>query len=72
MEAGKCPKRKESSPMNDHTKSLVLVNHFKTIPVRLTACEHNSEELTQMLETCYAAAGNRWANFVAVDFYKVA
>ncbi|XP_057531125.1 PI-PLC X domain-containing protein At5g67130-like isoform X1 [Amaranthus tricolor] len=70
MEAGKCPKRKESSPMNDHTKSLVLVNHFKTIPVRLTACEHNSEELTQMLETCYAAAGNRWANFVAVDFYK--
>ncbi|KAL2905351.1 hypothetical protein RDABS01_004061 [Bienertia sinuspersici] len=70
MEPGKCPKRKESSTMNDHTKSLVLVNHFKTVPVKLTACEHNSRELIEMLKTCYAAAGNRWANFVAVDFYK--
>lgn len=24
-----------------------------------------------MLKTCYGAAGNRWANFVAVDYYKV-
>ncbi|GER49290.1 PLC-like phosphodiesterases superfamily protein [Striga asiatica] len=30
----------------------------------------NSGNLDDMLETCYAAAGNRWANFVAVDFYK--
>lgn len=71
MEPGSCPKRNESSPMNDRTKSLVLVNHFKTVPVKLTACEHNSRELIEMLKTCYAAAGNRWANFVAVDFYKV-
>lgn len=70
MEPGECPKRNESSPLNDHTKSLVLVNHFKTVPVKLTACEHNSGELIDMLRTCYAAAGNRWANFVAVDFYK--
>ncbi|XP_021756555.1 PI-PLC X domain-containing protein At5g67130-like [Chenopodium quinoa] len=70
MKPGRCPKRNESSPLNDHTKSLVLVNHFKTIPVKLTACEHNSRELIEMLKTCYAAAGNRWANFVAVDYYK--
>lgn len=24
-----------------------------------------------MLQTCFGAAGNRWANFVAVDYYKV-
>ncbi|KAH9607008.1 hypothetical protein KSS87_013783 [Heliosperma pusillum] len=70
MERGKCPKRNESSPLNDRTKSLVLVNHFKTIPLKLTACEDNSMELIQMLQTCYLAAGHRWANFVAVDYYK--
>ncbi|XP_074274789.1 PI-PLC X domain-containing protein At5g67130-like [Silene latifolia] len=70
MERGKCPKRNESATLNDRTKSLVLVNHFKTIPLKLTACEDNSKELIQMLQTCYLAAGHRWANFVAVDYYK--
>ncbi|KAL8144545.1 hypothetical protein V2J09_017577 [Rumex salicifolius] len=37
---------------------------------RATACKHNSGELMEMLHTCYSAAGNRWPNFVAVDYYK--
>ncbi|XP_052110854.1 PI-PLC X domain-containing protein At5g67130-like isoform X3 [Arachis duranensis] len=30
----------------------------------------NSASLIDMLQTCHGAAGNRWANFVAVDYYK--
>ncbi|XP_075651473.1 PI-PLC X domain-containing protein At5g67130-like isoform X3 [Castanea sativa] len=70
MHAGNCPNRAESSPLNDRTKSLVLVNYFPTIPFKQIACEHNSANLINMLHTCFGAAGNRWANFVAVDFYK--
>jgi hypothetical protein len=71
MQVGKCPNRAESSALNDKTKSLVLVNYFSSIPFKITACEHNSADLINMLRTCFGAAGNRWANFVAVDFYKV-
>ncbi|OIW04704.1 hypothetical protein TanjilG_06146 [Lupinus angustifolius] len=67
---GKCSQRKESSPLNDKRKSLVLVNHFKTVPVKAFTAKDNSKNLIDMLSTCYGAAGNRWANFVAVDFYK--
>ncbi|XP_074348466.1 PI-PLC X domain-containing protein At5g67130-like [Apium graveolens] len=70
MEAGNCFNRGESSLLNDTSKSLVLVNYFPTVPIKLLACGENSEDLNDMLYTCYAAAGNRWANFVAVDFYK--
>ncbi|XXG55520.1 hypothetical protein AAC387_Pa03g3176 [Persea americana] len=28
------------------------------------------KSLINMLHTCYGAAGDRWANFVAVDYYK--
>lgn len=70
MNAGKCFNRAESSPLNDISKSLVLVNYFPTIPLKVTTCEHNSDELINMLHTCYGSASNRWANFVAVDFYK--
>ena len=71
MHAGSCPNRAESSPLDDTSKPLVLVNYFKSIPVRQPTCEHNSGELINMLHTCYGAAGNRWANFVAVNYYKV-
>ena len=71
MEAGNCPNRGESSPLNDTSKSLVLVNYFRTVPLKLLACGENSDDLIDMLYTCYTAAGNRFANFVAVDFYKV-
>ena len=71
MEAGSCSNREESSPLDDTSKSLVLVNHFNTAPIKLLTCENNSADLINMLITCYGSAGNRWANFVAVDFYKV-
>ncbi|XP_020099663.1 PI-PLC X domain-containing protein At5g67130 [Ananas comosus] len=70
MEAGKCFNRAESSLLNDTTKSLVLVNYFPTIPVKLTSCLQNSMGLVDMLNTCYIASGHRWANFVAVNYYK--
>ncbi|XP_015880409.2 PI-PLC X domain-containing protein At5g67130 isoform X2 [Ziziphus jujuba] len=70
MHAGSCPNRAESSALDDKSKSLVLVNYFESIPIKQTACIHNSQPLIDMLQTCFAAAGNRWSNFVAVDFYK--
>lgn len=72
MHAGSCPNRGESSALDDKSKSLVLVNYFESIPLKQPTCEHNSGELINMLHTCYGASGNRWANFVAVDYYKVA
>jgi len=68
---GSCPNRAESPPLNDKSKSLVLVNYFRTAPFKPVTCQDNSGGLIDMLHTCYGAAGNRWANFVAVDFYKV-
>lgn len=71
MDAGKCSNRAESAPLNDNTKSLVLMNYFPSLPVKFTACLQHSQSLVDMVSTCYGAAGNRWANFVAVDYYKV-
>ncbi|OVA00836.1 Phospholipase C [Macleaya cordata] len=70
MESGKCPNRGESAPLDDKSKSLVLVNYFMSIPIKQLACGENSADLIDMLKTCYGSAGNRWANFVAVDYYK--
>uniref|UniRef100_A0A7N0ZW69 Uncharacterized protein n=1 Tax=Kalanchoe fedtschenkoi TaxID=63787 RepID=A0A7N0ZW69_KALFE len=70
MKAGECPARKESAALGDKTKPLVLVNYFRSVPLKPLACEQNSGDLIEMLKTCRAAAGNRWANFVAVDYYK--
>ncbi|XP_047963456.1 PI-PLC X domain-containing protein At5g67130 isoform X1 [Salvia hispanica] len=66
----KCFNRGESSVLSDTSKSLILVNYFRSVPMKLLACVENSGALADMLHTCHAAAGNRWANFVAVDFYK--
>ncbi|KAK7374634.1 hypothetical protein VNO80_08071 [Phaseolus coccineus] len=68
--AGSCPNRAESSSLNDKSKSLVLVNYFRSTPIKPITCEDNSGELINMIHTCYGAAGNRWANFIAVDYYK--
>ncbi|XVF03166.1 hypothetical protein REPUB_Repub04eG0237600 [Reevesia pubescens] len=67
--SGECSNREESAPLNDKTKSLVLINHFRSVPIKGMTCEDNSA-VVSMLDTCYGAAGNRWANFVAVDYYK--
>nr|CAD1838680.1 unnamed protein product [Ananas comosus var. bracteatus] len=69
MVAGSCPNRAESSPMNTTSKSLVLMNYFRTDPNLTEACSDNSAPLLSMLTTCHDLSANRWANFIAVDFY---
>ncbi|KAL6596898.1 hypothetical protein ACP70R_047032 [Stipagrostis hirtigluma subsp. patula] len=66
---GACPNRKESQPLNSRSASLFLQNYFPTIPVENEACKENSVGLPQMVQACYAAAGNRIPNFIAVNFY---
>lgn len=70
MYAGRCPNRKESPSLSDKSKSLVLVNYFKTFPMEELMCIDNSGELINRLHTCYGATGNRWANFVTFNYYK--
>ncbi|KAL9391597.1 hypothetical protein Peur_015517 [Populus x canadensis] len=70
MIAGSCPNRAESPALDTTSRSLVLVNHFPDRPDITQACKHNSAPLMGMVNTCYQAAGNRWPNFIAVDFYK--
>ncbi|XP_027361094.1 PI-PLC X domain-containing protein At5g67130 isoform X1 [Abrus precatorius] len=70
MKAGSCPNRAESPTMNTKSRSLVLVNYFHSAPNRSQACADNSAPLISMMKTCHEAAGNRWPNFIAVDYYQ--
>ena len=71
LKAGRCTNRGESPPLDEKSRSLVLVNYFRSIPMKQLSCEDNSGNLINMLHTCNGAAASRWANFVAVDYYKV-
>ncbi|XP_028764085.1 PI-PLC X domain-containing protein At5g67130-like [Neltuma alba] len=70
MVAGSCPNRAESPSMNTKSRSLVLQNFFHSAPNRSQACADNSAPLLNMMKTCYDAAGKRWPNFIAVDYYQ--
>ncbi|KAJ1419137.1 PLC-like phosphodiesterase, TIM beta/alpha-barrel domain superfamily [Sesbania bispinosa] len=70
MQPGSCPNRAESPSLNTKSRSLVLVNYFHTTPNRSQACADNSAPLVSMMKTCHGAAGNRWPNFIAVDYYQ--
>ncbi|KVH93286.1 PLC-like phosphodiesterase, TIM beta/alpha-barrel domain-containing protein [Cynara cardunculus var. scolymus] len=70
MRSGSCPNRAESAAMNTKSRSLVLMNHFPDTPDYVDVCRHNSAPLISMMNTCHDAAGKRWPNFIAVDFYK--
>ncbi|KAK7252826.1 hypothetical protein RIF29_37046 [Crotalaria pallida] len=69
MQAGSCPNRAESPAMDTKSRSLVLVNYFRSTPNRSQSCADNSAPLVSMMNTCHGAAGKRWPNFVAVDYY---
>ena len=71
MSDGGCPKRSESRPMDSKAQSLVLLNFFTSNPSQSWACSNNSAPLISRLNACYQASGNRWPNYIAVDFYMV-
>ncbi|KAL2651818.1 hypothetical protein R1flu_019946 [Riccia fluitans] len=68
--AGKCPSRAESQFLNNTGNTLILQNYFHTDASESTVCSEHSQNLMDQLDTCFAASGNRWANFIQVDFYK--
>uniref|UniRef100_A0ACD5WWS8 Uncharacterized protein n=1 Tax=Avena sativa TaxID=4498 RepID=A0ACD5WWS8_AVESA len=69
MVEGTCPNRAESPAMDSKSQSLVLMNFFPTDPSLTGVCGNNSAPLVSMLKTCHDLSGNRWPNYIAVDFY---
>ncbi|KAL0377619.1 UNVERIFIED_CONTAM: PI-PLC X domain-containing protein [Sesamum radiatum] len=57
MKAGECSNRGESSALNDKSKSLVLVNYFRSVPVKALACVQNSGDLLDMLQSRRQSVG---------------
>jgi hypothetical protein len=73
MKPTTCPTRDNGSPnLNDPSRGLVLVNWFGDLEGSGSVCTDNQfTNLQSKLQTCFAAAGDRWANFLAVDFFEV-
>ncbi|GLJ25903.1 hypothetical protein SUGI_0496620 [Cryptomeria japonica] len=67
---GSCTNRAESKNLTSTSQSLFLENFFPTNPSVPVACTVNSDRLSNILSVCYENAGKRWANFLAVDYYK--
>lgn len=68
--AGSCTNRAESKNLSSKAQSLVLENFFPDQPSVPKACVDNSDQLLNILSVCRQAAGNRSANFLAVDFFQ--
>ncbi|KAL9660360.1 hypothetical protein QQ045_025173 [Rhodiola kirilowii] len=66
---GSCTNRKQSKPLNSRSSSMFLQNYFTTIPAEAQACQQNSAPLSEMVATCYKAAGNVMPTFVAINYY---
>lgn len=71
MRPGVCTNRPESAAMGDQSRSLVLVNYFPDTADLMGSCKQNSAPLLDAIQKCQEASGQRWPNFIAVDFYKV-
>ncbi|KAL7200139.1 hypothetical protein ACSBR2_022279 [Camellia fascicularis] len=68
LQIGSSTKHERSLKLDNTSKSLVLVNYS---PLSFTSCnEMNIEHLMNTLRTSYTAAGNQWANFIAIDYKK--
>ncbi|ESQ47967.1 hypothetical protein EUTSA_v10020826mg [Eutrema salsugineum] len=70
MRGGVCTNRPESAAMGDKSRSLVLVNYFPDTADLIGSCKQNSAPLLETIKKCQEASGQRWPNFIAVDFYK--
>ncbi|KAH0880307.1 hypothetical protein HID58_067701 [Brassica napus] len=70
MRPGVCTNRPESAAMGDTSRSLVLVNYFPDTADLIGSCKQNSAPLLEAIQKCQEASGQRWPNFIAVDFYK--
>lgn len=52
-----------SAATDDTSKSLVLLNYY-LLP-------SDTKDLMTAINTCYAMASNRWANFIAIRYNEV-
>ncbi|QHO16147.1 PI-PLC X domain-containing protein [Arachis hypogaea] len=66
---GSCPNRAESSNLDDKSKSLVLVNYFRSVLLKPVTCSDNSASLIDMLQLVMVPPASM-GEFVAVDYYK--